>query len=174
MKQLFLGLLLAVFISGCGYKPSSYYAKQALGSKIYADVTISRQDPRNSVLIKDAVNEAVVSRFGAKLVSKEEAESFLHVKIDSISFSPTVYNRVGYVIAYKATVVLAIQYEDANKKVQKLTASGEYDFSIPDSDSSSVISDNNRFDAIRNASNDALDEFVSKIAIKGLRNGNNN
>ena len=171
MKQLFLGLLLAVFISGCGYKPSSYYAKQALGSKIYADVTISRQDPRNSVLIKDAVNEAVVSRFGAKLVSKEEAESFLHVKIDSISFSPTVYNRVGYVIAYKATVVLAIQYEDANKKVQKLTASGEYDFSI---ESNSVVSDNNRFDAIRYASSDALDEFVSKIAIKGLRNGNNN
>ena len=171
MKQLFLGLLLAVFISGCGYKPSSYYAKQALGSKIYADVTISRQDPRNSVLIKDAVNEAVVSRFGAKLVSKEEAESVLHVKIDSISFSPTVYDRFGYVIAYKATVVLAIQYEDANKKVQKLTASGEYDFSI---DANSVVSDNNRFDAIRYASNDALDEFVSKIAIKGLRNGNNN
>lgn len=171
MKQLFLGLLLAVFISGCGYKPSSYYAKQALGSKIYADVTISRQDPRNSVLIKDAVNEAVVSRFGAKLVSKEEAESVLHVKIDSISFSPTVYDRFGYVIAYKATVVLAIQYEDANKKVQKLTASGEYDFSI---EANSVVSDNNRFDAIRYASNDALDEFVSKIAIKGLRNGNNN
>ena len=171
MKQLFLGLLLAVFISGCGYKPSSYYAKQALGSKINAEVTISRQDPRNSVLIKDAVNEAVVSRFGAKLVSKEEAESVLHVKIDSISFSPTVYDRFGYVIAYKATDVLAIQYEDANKKVQKLTASGEYDFSI---EANSVVSDNNRFDAIRYASSDALDEFVSKIAIKGLRNGNNN
>jgi len=150
---------------------SSYYAKQALGNKIYADVTISRQDPKNSVLIKDAVNEAVVSRFGAKLVSKAEAESVLHVKIDSINFSPTVYDRFGYVVAYKATVILAIQYEDANKKVQKLTASGEYDFSI---ESNSVVSDNNRFDAIRYAANDALDEFVSKIAIKGLRNGNNN
>jgi len=171
MKQLFLGLLIAALISGCSYKPSSYYAKQALGNKIYADVTISRQDPKNSVLIKDAVNEAVVSRFGAKLVSKAEAESVLHVKIDSINFSPTVYDRFGYVVAYKATVILAIQYEDANKKVQKLTASGEYDFSI---ESNSVVSDNNRFDAIRYAANDALDEFVSKIAIKGLRNGNNN
>jgi len=172
MKQLFLGLVVAILITGCGYKPSSYYAKQALGDKIYADVTISRQDPKNSVLIKDAVNEAVVSRFGAKLVAREQADSVLHVKIQSISFSPTVYDKYGYVIAYKATIVLAMDYENAStKKVEKLTATGEYDFSI---ESNSVVSDNNRFDAIRYAATDALDEFVSKIAIKGLRNGNNN
>lgn len=171
MKQLFLGLLAVAFISGCGYKPSSYYAKQALGSKMYAEVTISRQDPRNSVLIKDAVNEAIVSRFGGKLVSREQADTVLHVKIQSISFSPTVYDTYGYVIAYKTTVVLAMEYENEAKKVEKLTATGEYDFSIT---ANSVISDNSRFDAIRYASSDALDEFVSKIAIKGLRNGNNN
>ena len=162
---------MVVFISGCGYKPSSYYAKQALGTKLYAEVTISRQDPRNSVLIKDAVNEAIVSRFGGKLVEKEQADSVLHVKIQSISFSPTVYDTYGYVIAYKTTVVLAMDYENENKKVEKLTATGEYDFSIT---ANSVISDNSRFDAIRLAASDALDEFVSKIAIKGLRNGNNN
>jgi len=171
MKQLFLGFLIAVVISGCGYKPSSYYAKQALGDRLYAEVTISRQDPRNSVLIKDAVNEAIVSRFGGKLVTKEQADSILRVNIQSISFSPTVYDTYGYVIAYKTTVVLAMQYENADKKIEKLTATGEYDFSI---EANSVISDTNRFEAIRYASNDALDEFVSKIAIKGLRNGNNN
>lgn len=171
MKQLFLGFLIAVFISGCGYKPSSYYAKQALGDKLYAEVTISRQDPRNSVLIKDAVNEAIVGRFGGKLVAKEQADSILYVTTQSISFSPTVYDTYGYVIAYKATVVLAMQYENATKKVEKLTATGEYDFSI---EANSVISDTNRFEAIRYAASDALDEFVSKIAIKGLRNGNNN
>lgn len=171
MKQLFLGLLIIAFISGCGYKPSSYYAKQALGTKIYAEVTISRQDPRNSVLIKDAVNEAIVNRFGGKLVAKEQAESVLHVSIQSISFSPTVYDTYGYVIAYKATVVLAMKYEDEDKKVEKLTATGEYDFSIT---ANSVISDTSRFEAIRYSASDALDEFVSKIAIKGLRNGNNN
>ena len=171
MKQLFLGFLIAVVISGCGYKPSSYYAKQALGDRLYAEVTISRQDPRNSVLIKDAVNEAIVSRFGGKLVTKEQADSILRVNIQSISFSPTVYDTYGYVIAYKTTVVLAMQYENANKKIEYLTATGEYDFSI---EANSIISDTNRFEAIRYASSDALDEFVSKIAIKGLRNGNNN
>lgn len=171
MKRLFLGFLMVAFLSGCGYKPASYYAKHTLGNKIYAEVTISRQDPRNSVLIKDAVNEAVVSRFSGKLVAKEQADSILHVKIDSINFSPTVYDKYGYVISYKALVTLAINYEDETKKVQKLTATGEYDFSI---ESNSVVSDNNRFDAIRYSAEDALDEFVSKIAIKGLRNGNNN
>ena len=171
MKQLFLGFLLAMVLSGCGYKPSSYYARQALGDKLYAEVTISRQDPRNSVLIKDAVNEAIVSRFGGKLVTKQQADSVLYVRIQTLSFTPTVYDTYGYVIAYKTTVVLAMEYEDANKKIEKLTATGEYDFSI---EANSVISDTNRFEAIRYASSDALDEFVSKIAIKGLRNGNNN
>ena len=82
-----------------------------------------------------------------------------------------MYDTYGYVIAYKTTVVLAMQYENADKKIEKLTATGEYDFSI---EANSVISDTNRFEAIRYAANDALDEFVSKIAIKGLRNGNNN
>lgn len=171
MKQLFLGFLLAIVLSGCGYKPSSYYARQALGDKLYAEVSISRQDPRNSVLIKDAVNEAIVSRFGGKLVAKQQADSILYVRIQTLSFTPTVYDTYGYVIAYKTTVVLAMEYEDANKKIEKLTATGEYDFSI---EANSVISDTNRFEAIRYASSDALDEFVSKIAIKGLRNGNNN
>jgi len=159
-------------ISGCGYKPTAYYAKQALGNKIYAEVTMSRQDPRNSVIIQDAVNEAIVSRFSAKLVSKEEADSVLKVKINSTSFSPTIYDLYGYVIAYKATVVLAFEYEDKlNGKVQKITTSGEYDFMIT---TNSIISDSSRFEAIKSAANDALDEFVSKMAIKGLRNGNNN
>lgn len=158
-------------LSGCGYKPTARYAKEVLGHKIYAEVTISRQDPRNSVLIKDAVNEAVVSRFGGKLTAKEEADTKLHISISSIALSPTVYDKNGYVIAYKTTVILLTKYEGIDKKPEQFTTSGEYDFSIA---ANSVISDSSRFDAIKYASSDAIDEFVSKIAIKGLRNGNNN
>ena len=171
MKRLFLGLLILGVLGGCGYKPSSYYAKQALGEKIYAEVAISRQDPRNSVLIKDAVNEALVSRFNAKFVKKEEADSVLKVRIAGISFSPTVYDRYGYVIAYKTIVTLEMSYSNAEQKIDKVTATGEYDFSI---ESNSIISDQNRFEAIRYAADDALDEFVSKVAIKGLFRGNKN
>lgn len=172
MIRLFLGFLaLAFLLGGCSYKPSSYYAKKALGEKIYAEVTISRQDPRNTVIIKDAVNEVIVSRFGAKLVSKELADTTLHLVMNSIAFSPTVYDKNGYVVAYKTTVTLGVTYTRADKKVEKLSVSGEYDFSIQ---ANSVISDSRRFEAIRYAASDAIDEFVSKIAIKGLNDGNNN
>ena len=160
-----------LLFQGCGYKPTARFAREALGQRIYAEVTISRQDPQNSVLIKDAVNEAIVSRFGARITSKEMADTVLSVAISSISFSPTVYDKYGYILAYKTTVVLSIKSEGADKKIERYTTSGEYDFSIQ---ANSVISDTSRFDAIKYASIDAIDEFVSKIAIKGLRNGNNN
>ncbi|MDD3342277.1 MAG: LPS assembly lipoprotein LptE [Sulfurospirillaceae bacterium] len=172
MKQFFLGILLSVLLlSGCGYKPTTHYAREILGQKIYAEVIISRKDPRNSVLIKDAVNEAIVSRFGAKITSQEEADTVLNVSIEAVNFSPTVYDQYGYVIAYKAIVSLVIFYENKNGKKVKTTTMGEYDFSI---EANSVISDSSRFNAIKYASLDAIDEFISKIAIKGLQNGNNN
>lgn len=155
---------------GCGYKPVTYYAKSALGTKIYAEVTISRQDPQNSVFVKDSVNEAIVSRFGGKLVPKEEAESLLHVSIASIAFVPTIYDQYGYVIGYKAYVTLNSTYQKGTEKVKKIQTTGEYDFAI---EFNSVVSDTKRLEAIRYAANDALDEFISKIAIKGLYDGNN-
>jgi len=170
MKRFFLWVCVCFAIIGCGYKPTTYYAKQALGDSIYAEVTISRQDPQNTVLIKDSVNEAIVSRFGAKIAPKEKAESFLHVSIGGIAFSPTVYDANGYVVAYKTTVTLVNKYKRGSQKEQVMQTSGEYDFSI---EANSIISDTKRFEAIRYAASDALDEFVSKIAIKGLYRGNN-
>ena len=39
-------LLIIVFMTACGYKPTSYYAKEALGERIHVDVSISRKDPK--------------------------------------------------------------------------------------------------------------------------------
>ncbi len=169
MKRTLLGILLGFILIGCGYKPASYYAKSALGSRIYAEVVISRQDPQNSVIIKDSVNEAIVSRFGSKLVTKEEAQTLLNVRIASVGFIPVVYDKYGYVVAYKTVVQLDITATQDGKS-ELFKTSGEYDFSI---ESNSVISDSKRFEAIRYAANEALDEFVSKVAIKGLYRGDN-
>ena len=51
---------------------------------------------------------------------------------------------------------------------------GDYDFRVSrlvknNYDTSSIISDKDRYDAIENASAQAFDEFVSALAIKGLR-----
>ena len=165
-------LLIVVFITACGYKPTVHYSREVLGERIHVDVSISRKDPKNSVLIKDAVNESVITRLGGKLSPKETADSELFVKIGSISFSPILYNKYGYVTSYKAKVSLKIEYIKKDGKSEKFSTVGEYDFPIAEDENgktNSVISDGNRFEAIKLASLDALNEFVSQIALRGMK-----
>jgi len=165
-------LLIVVFLTACGYKPTAQYAREVLGERIHVDVTISRKDPKNSVLIKDAVNEAVITRLGGKLTSKQSADSELLVKIGSTTFSAILYNKSGYVTSYKAKVSLSIKYITKNGKSESFSTTGEYDFPIvenADGTTNSVISDSNRFEAIKEASLDALNEFVSQISIRGMK-----
>jgi len=165
-------LLIVVFITACGYKPTTYYSRAVLGEYIHVDVAISRKDPKNSVLIKDAVNEAVITRFGAKLSSKKTSTSELFIRIASTKFTPILYNDKGYVTSYKTNVLLSIKYVIKDGKSESFSTIGEYDFPIAENDdgtTNSVISDSRRFEAIKLASLDALNEFVSRIAIKGMR-----
>ncbi len=155
-----------------GINQQQIMLKEVLGERIHVDVTISRKDPKNSVLIKDAVNESVITRLGGKLSPKETADTKLFVKIGSTSFSAILYNKNGYVTSYKAKVTLSIKYITKNGKNESFSTTGEYDFPIAenaDGTTNSVISDSKRFEAIKLASLDALNEFVSRIAIKGMK-----
>ncbi len=172
IKTVFSFLLISVFLTGCGYRPSSYYTKKVLGNKIYAKVSIDINDPENSVLIKDAINEAIVTKFGANITDdKAYADSILLVKFKSTNFEPIAYDKDGYVVSYKAKVVLGITYTDKYGKTGSFDVEGSYDFPI---EANSVISDSKRFEAIKFASYKAISEFVSKIAIKGIEKGNKN
>ncbi len=167
MKKIALVFVLFV-VFGCGYKPVSKVAKNVLGEKIYAYVSINIQDPKNSVIIQDAVKDAIVSRFGYKLVSKKEATSSLYVSIKSVEFVPMIYDENGYVISYKTKVVLHIDSTFKDKQTKSYDTYGEYNFPIQ---SNSVISDTKRFEAIKYSSLSALDEYIAFIGIKGVENG---
>ena len=161
-----MAFILLVMV-GCGYKPSLYYTKKILGDKIYAQVYIDIKDPENSVLIKDAINEAIVSKFKSKIVDKKDiANTLLYVKFKSKSFIPIAYDKDGYVVAYKTKVVLNIAYVDKTGKKDSFDVSGTYDFPI---EANSVISDTKRFEAIKFASYKAISEFISKISVKGTK-----
>jgi hypothetical protein len=150
----------------CGYKPTSIYTKEILGDKIYTEVAISLEDPENSVLIKDAINEAVVSHFRSSIVSKDKADSLFYITLNSVSFVPIQYDKHGYVIAYKTHVGLKTKYIDKNRKTHEIYTKGNYDFPI---ESSSIISDTKRFEAIKFASQKALDAVRSQIAIRSIK-----
>lgn len=167
MYKIFV-LAITLFLIGCGYKPTSYFAKEVLGDKIYAQIDISRTDPKNSVIIKDAINEAIITRFGARLSTKEAADTKIYLSLSSVTFTPILYDINGYVISYKAKVTLKMRYIDKEKESGIIMTEGEYDFPI---EANSVISDTKRFEAIRYASLDAINEFVSKVSIKGMQNG---
>lgn len=167
MKRVFLVSCLLLLL-GCGYKPVTKISQSVLGNKVYAYVTMSVYDPKNTVIIQDAVKEAIVSRFGDSMVPKSVAKSTLHASIKSVSFVPTIYDKNGYVISYKTRVVLTIVTTFSNGVVKTYNAQGEYDFPIQ---ANSVISDTKRFEAIRRSSLSALDEYIAFIAVKGMSNG---
>ncbi|MCH9814012.1 MAG: hypothetical protein K0U47_08740 [Epsilonproteobacteria bacterium] len=150
----------------CGYKPTSHYTQQVLGEKVYTEVTISLEDPENSVLIKDAVNEAIVNQFHADIVPKDQADSKLYVTLKSVSFVPIQYDKNGYVIAYKTYVGMRTDYIDIHNKRRVINTNGDFDFPI---ESNSIISDGKRFEAIRFASEKAFDSLRSKIAIGAIK-----
>jgi len=61
---------------------------------------------------------------------------------------------------------LNIRHVAKDGRKETFSTSGEYDFPV---EANSVISDTNRFEAIKYASLDALNEFVSKISVKGMQ-----
>jgi len=163
-------LLVSLIFSGCGYKPTYVYTKEVLGDNIYVDVDISLKDPQNSVLITDAINDVVISKFRSNLVmDKNLASSQLYISLGKVKFKPIQYDDNGYVVAYKTYVTLKTKYIDKSGKKKSITTEGNYDFGI---EANSVISDNKRFEAIKFAALKAIDEMISKISIKGSTHDN--
>jgi len=155
-----------VILSACGYKPSSKYARDVLGSKISTDVVISSQDPENTVVIKDAVDSALVEIFHTKLTTQNYAQTHLKIELRPPSYVPIQYNADGFVIAYRATIVLNITRESANLK-KHYVSRGTYDFSVVPN---AVLTDRERFDAIKFGSAKAISSFIAQISAEGSRN----
>jgi hypothetical protein len=164
INKVWLFALLVAF-SACGYKPTSIYSKKVLGSAIYVKVDTSLEDPENSVLIRDAINEAVIYKLNAKVVKEQDASAKLLIKLAHVDFQPIEYDTNGYVVGYKTNVTLLTTYHDKYAKQKSFKTYGDYDFNIA---SNSVISDNKRFNAIKEASQKAIDAFISRLSVEGV------
>ena len=163
MQKLLSIFLLLVFVTGCGYLPASKQARKVVGKKVYVDVIVPLQDPENAVIIKDATRKAVVTRFHASLVSKDQAKTILLVTLTSIGFTPLQYDENGYIIVYRTVVKLSVTRSSSDES-QSYTSKGNFDFTI---EPNAVITDSQRFNAITNASLKALDSFVAQVGAEG-------
>ena len=161
----FLLAFAMVFVVGCGYKHTSSFIKQSVGESVFVFVEMYASDPENTVAIKDAVNEAVITKFRSKMAPIEKAKTKMYIKIGSVSLSPIQYDSKGYVILYKMTVSLSATISKTGEKPTTASGSGSYDFSV---EPGSTLSEEKRFTAIQNSASKAIDMLISQISIKGM------
>lgn len=161
------GLVLVLFLlSGCGYAPASKFARVVVGDKISTSVVISAVDPQNTVIIKDAVDKAIIETFRASLVDKDSSDTHLVISISNPSYSPIVYDEHGYVTGYRMNLVLSIARDTKDGKIKNYSTKGSYDFSIQPN---SIISDQQRFEAINVGASRAINAFVAKVSADGIK-----
>lgn len=164
--KLVITLIVISIITACGYRPSAKFSRELLGQKISTDVRISSEDPENTVLIKDAVDSAIVKTLQSSLTTKEESDSHLSISMGIPRYSPTQYDSNGYIIGYRMTVTLKIKkFQDGMSK--NYTSSGTYDFSVTPN---AILTDQQRFDAIKFSAAKAISSFIAKISAEGARN----
>ncbi|AJC86486.1 LPS assembly lipoprotein LptE [Campylobacter sp. RM16704] len=165
MKK-YLIICFVFFVVACGYIPSSQMTNKVLGENVFLKINISKQDPENSVYITDILREVMLNKLGRKITDEYNADSSIIVTIKKLEFYPMIYDKNGYVINYKAELYLEFIMRYKDGKEELVNTKGSYNFDI---NPNSVISDQARFEAIKNASSEAFDEFVSIIAIRGYK-----
>jgi hypothetical protein len=164
LKVALIALALTQF-AACGYKPSSKYAREVVGEKISTSVVILAQDPENTVVIKDAVDSAIIKIFHASLSDRQHSQTHLSVSVSEPTYSPIQYDGDGYVVSYRANIVLLI-VKESQGSTKRYSSSGTYDFSVVPN---AILTDQERFDAIRFSSIKAISSFVAQISAEGSR-----
>ena len=168
MRYLVNIVLLFAFVisfSSCGYKPSSKYARKVVGEKVSTSVIISSNNPENTVLLKDAIDSAIIEVFQSSLTSKKYSTTHLNIKLKNVIYDPLAFDKDGYVIAYRAKILLHIDRRTA-QHYQSYFQQGTYDFSVV---ANAVITDSERYNAIKYSAKKAVNSFVSKITSQGIR-----
>lgn len=158
-------LLTLLFFVSCGYKPSSKFARSVTGEKISTQIKISAQDPENTVVIKDAVDLAIIEVFQASLVPKSHSETHLLFSISPPLYAPVQFDANGFIIAYRATITMSVERvtKDTHKRY---TSRGNYDFAV---NPNAVVTDQQRFTAIKESAQKAILSFLAQISAEGSR-----
>ena len=160
MKKFFI--FLPFLFLACGYKPSSVYQNRILGEKIKPVVNIDIKNPRESIFLKDAVNDAVYTILN-KNVCFNNCETTMIINPTFSSVDVLDYDKNGYPVLYRSKVVLSVDII-RNSKHRKYRIYGIYDFKI---ESQGVLNDEAKLNAYKNASINALNKLFAKIAKDG-------
>lgn len=151
----------------CGYAPVSNYANKVFDSGVYVELTMDEKMPEASVGVKDSIHSAILARFHNTLVSKQSASSVINVSVVSADSYPISYDDKGFISFYRVNVILDFNVVNKNGKTFRTTNSGHYDYAT--NATSVLVFEKEKFNAITNATNQALDKFISQMAYGGAR-----
>ena len=124
--------------------------------------------PQNSVLIKDSINKLLIQKLDVDRVSSESlADTIMYIDVNRVSMQELQYDDLGYNKLYRALVSINVSYsKKGEKKKKSFIVDGEHNFSV---DNGTTINSNQRYDAIKKASDKALEEVLSKIAVGSFK-----
>ncbi|ABB44848.1 conserved hypothetical protein [Sulfurimonas denitrificans DSM 1251] len=165
VKTIFFAFILLLILSGCGYTPNAKFSRDVLGEKISTSVIISAQDPQNTVVMKDAVDKAIIEVFHSSLVSQDRSDSHLVIKMLTPVYTPIVYDENGFVTGYRMSVFLNIT-KHSKESSKSYNTKGFHDFSVAPN---AIVTDQDRFKAINFAAQRAIKAFVAKVSAEGAR-----
>ncbi len=162
-----INFMIFTFI-GCGYKPTSHYAKHEISGKVYVKLNVDINNATTSVMAKDAVNEIVISQFGASLTNnKENADTVIDVSLGLVSHTVLQSDNKGYAKLYRTSVTVNLTYHNISKDIKKsISVSGSYDYAV---DTDSLITDAKKLESVRIAVEKALSNVFSSIAVQSFK-----
>ena len=69
------------------------------------------EDPKNSVLVKDAINQLLIQKLDTQLVNDESlADTVMNIVINSVSMQTLQYDKTGSNKLYTAFVNINVSY----------------------------------------------------------------
>jgi hypothetical protein len=154
--------ILFIFIVGCGYRPTSEFVKNRLGSLVYIKSIISLKNPTNSVIVKDALVESIIKKTSAKIVNSASiATSRIYIEFKSVKLTSLQKDEEGYDITFETAVKINIKVTRENK-TKSYNLVGHDVFGL---EAGGISSDIKKKESIKNASIKAINEFLSRIGI---------
>lgn len=167
MKNTLITSLLLSFallsVTACGYKPSSQVIQNVFSDKVYIKVYVDRVEPENAPFVRDEMNRIVYTRFKGQVVSKEQAQSQIHVSYAGSTFVPLAFAN-GYVTRYLVTVRMHFEMWTKEEKVTKdITSIVESDI-----ETSSLASSAIKIEALRKGLEKGMDEFLAYVSARGI------
>jgi len=164
----FLFPFFILLLVGCGYKPSDYYQHKIIGKEIKPVVKISAKIPKKTIFLKDALNDAIYTVFNAN-ISNENPNTVIILDIISDNLEALDYDKNGFPILYRSNVSIKATVTDKYGKKHVYKIKSSYDFAVS---ANTIINDQLKYDAFKQASINALNKLLAKITEDGIKNGN--